>query len=155
VYDQDDVINSLWQQFAEALARAKRVLVLGHSLNDSFLLRALIQNVQPFGRIAVTVLEDEQDQDQPHHSAGPVLAKISQNLVNAAIVPMRFRSSPDAGIKGLRAGVNAFFLLPGIAAIFMRAFYYSVRTSSTSPAARWRQAAGRARCGNKRIRTEP
>lgn len=102
VYDQDDVINSLWQQFAEALARAKRVLVLGHSLNDSFLLRALIQNVQPFDRIAVTVLQDEQDQDQPHQSAGPVLAKISQNLVNAAIVPMRFGSSPDAGIKGLR-----------------------------------------------------
>ena len=90
------------QQFAEALARAKRVLVLGHSLNDSFLLRALIQNVQPFDRIAITVLEDEQDQDQPHQSAGPVLAKISQDLVNAAIVPIRFGSSPDAGIKGLR-----------------------------------------------------
>jgi hypothetical protein len=102
VHDQDDVINSLWQQFAEALARANRVLVLGHSLNDSFLMRTLIKNVLPFDRIAVTVLEDEQDQGQPHQSAGPVIAKISQNLVNAAIVPMRFGSSPDAGIKSLR-----------------------------------------------------
>jgi len=102
VYDQDDIINSLWQQFAEALTRAKRVLVLGHSLNDSYLLRALIQNVEPFDRIAVTVLEDEGDQGHPRDSADPVFSKVSQNLVNAAIIPMRFGSSPDAGIVGLR-----------------------------------------------------
>jgi hypothetical protein len=102
VYDQDDVINSLWQQFAEALSRAKRVLVLGHSLNDSFLLRALIQHVQPFERIAVTVLEDERNQGHPLDPADPVFAKVSQNLVNAAIILMRFGSSPDAEIIGLR-----------------------------------------------------
>jgi hypothetical protein len=58
-------------------------------------------NVEPFDRIAITVLEDERDQGQPHESAGPVLPKISQNLAAAAIVPMRFGSTPDAGIIGL------------------------------------------------------
>jgi hypothetical protein len=101
VYDQDDVIISLWQQFGEALARAKRVLVLGHSLNDSFMLRALVQNVEPLERIAVAVLEAEGDDGQAHESAAPVLEKIRQHLGNAAIIPMRFGSSPDAGRPGI------------------------------------------------------
>jgi hypothetical protein len=47
VYDQDDIIIAMWREFSEALARAKRVFVLGHSLNDQYLLRALVQNEAP------------------------------------------------------------------------------------------------------------
>jgi hypothetical protein len=103
VYDQDDIIIVLWREFSTALARAKRVLVLGHSLNDQYLLRALIQNVQPLDRIAVSVLGDDQNPPQPHPSAGPVMAKISHNLGNAAIIPMRFGSGIDEGSIGIRA----------------------------------------------------
>jgi hypothetical protein len=103
VYDQDDVIISLWQQFGEALARAKRVLVLGHSLNDSYLLRALVQNIEPLDRIAVAVLEADGDDGRPHESAAPVLAKVSQRLGNAAVIPMRFGTTPDAGRPGITA----------------------------------------------------
>jgi hypothetical protein len=103
VYDQDDVIISLWQQFGEALARAKRVFVLGHSLNDSYLLRALVQNVEPLDRIAVAVLEAGHDDDSLDSSAVPVVAKIQEHLGNAAIIPMRFGSTPDAGRRGIAA----------------------------------------------------
>jgi hypothetical protein len=91
------------REFSEALARAKCVFVLGHSLNDQYLLRALVQNVQPLDRIAVSVLADEHDRAQPDESAGPVIAKITRVLVNAAIVPMRFGSGADEGSVGIRA----------------------------------------------------
>lgn len=103
VYDQDDIIISLWQQFGQALARARRVFILGHSLNDRYLLRALIQNVEPLDRIAVAVLEAEGDDGRPDESAGPVLAKVGQFLGKAAIIPMRFGGTPDAGHPGIRA----------------------------------------------------
>lgn len=40
-YEAEPVIQSLWKQFGEALQRAKRVLVLGHSLSDPGLVEAL------------------------------------------------------------------------------------------------------------------
>ena len=103
IYDQDDIINALWREFSTALARAKRVFVLGHSLNDRFLLRALTQNVQPLDRIAVSVLGDDQNPPQPHPSVGPVMAKINQSLGNAAIIPMKFGAGIDEGSVGIRA----------------------------------------------------
>ncbi len=102
VYDKDDVIIAMWREFSEALARARRVFILGHSLNDQHLLRALVQNVQPLDRIAVSVLADEQDHAQPDRSAGPVVAKITQVLGNAAIIPMRFGGGLDEGSVGIR-----------------------------------------------------
>jgi hypothetical protein len=102
VYDQDDIVIAMWREFSEALARAKRVFVLGHSLNDRYLLRALAQNVQPLDRIAVSVLADEHEPTQPDQSAAPVIAKITQVLGNAAMVPMRFGASADEGSVGLR-----------------------------------------------------
>lgn len=95
VYDQDDTIIALWREFARALARAKRVLILGHSLNDQFLLRALVQNVEPLDRIAVTVLSNPHEANQPDNSATPVIAKIRQTLGNAAMIPMRFGANTD------------------------------------------------------------
>jgi hypothetical protein len=94
-YDQDDVISAMWQQFDEALARAKRVLVLGHSLNDRHLVRALAQNIDPKDRIAITVLADEHDPSQPDRSAAPLVQKALNILHNAAIIPIRFGTSAD------------------------------------------------------------
>lgn len=102
VCDQDDIIIAMWREFSGALARAKRVFVLGHSLNDRYLLRALVQNVEPLDRIAVTVLADKADPGRPDESATPVRAKVSQVLGNAAIIPIRFGSSVDAGSPGIR-----------------------------------------------------
>ncbi|HXA27655.1 MAG TPA: SIR2 family protein [Candidatus Angelobacter sp.] len=90
VYDDDDVINTLWQQFAEALARARRVLVLGHSLNDRAVLRALTQNVQPLTRVGVTVLASDDRSGTPHESATPVMDTVRQHLAGAETIPVRF-----------------------------------------------------------------
>lgn len=97
VYDQDDVIIALWREFSTALARAKRVFVLGHSLNDPYLLQALMQNVRPLDRIAVSVLRDDQNPPQPHSSAAAVMTKIRQSLGSAAVIPMRFGDDIDQG----------------------------------------------------------
>jgi hypothetical protein len=40
-YDSDPIVYSLWSQFEEALKRARRVFVLGHSLNDRQLVEAI------------------------------------------------------------------------------------------------------------------
>jgi hypothetical protein len=102
VYDQDDVIIAMWREFAEALTRARRVLVLGHSLNDQYLIRALAQNVQPLDRVAVTVLADESDPREPHESAKPLADKVYRSLGGAAVVPIRFGAGAERDSPGLQ-----------------------------------------------------
>jgi hypothetical protein len=96
VYLDDDVIAVLWQQFEQALARAKRVLIVGHSLNDRSLVRAVRVNVEPLDRLGVTVLAAEDDASHPHETAVPVLEMMRQELRNAAIIPLRFGRNMDA-----------------------------------------------------------
>ncbi len=97
VYNTDSVISALWSQFEEALQRARRVLVLGHSLNDRALVEALQRNVTPPERVAVTVLADS---DQPTHladEAAPAFQILSSELPAAAIVPIRFAQNAVDG----------------------------------------------------------
>jgi hypothetical protein len=90
VYGSEPIINSLWTQFQEALSRAKRVLVLGHSLNDAALMQALIENVKPLNRLAVTVLSEMTDGMDLHESAKPVMQKLEEMGPMVANIPMRF-----------------------------------------------------------------
>jgi hypothetical protein len=102
VYDADDVINSLWDQFQRALRRAKRVFVLGHSLNDRFLLRALTENVQPFDRIAVSVLSDGAGPGGLSEFALPVIDKVRIHFGEAvAIIPMVFGGRGATGAEAI------------------------------------------------------
>lgn len=106
VYDKDDIINTLWDQFAEALRRAKRVFVLGHSLNDAYLLQALTLNVDPFDRIAFTVLADETASDRIAESARSVVSTVRENFgVGVDIIPMRFGGGVD-GADGISAWMD-------------------------------------------------
>jgi hypothetical protein len=102
IYDQDDVIIAIWREFSEALSRAKRVLVLGHSLHDRYLVRTLVQHVDPLERLAVTVLADQTDPERPDESVASFPAKVAQLLGNAAIIPMRFGSGEAAGFPAIR-----------------------------------------------------
>jgi SIR2-like domain len=102
IYDQDDVIIAICREFSEALSRAKRVLVLGHSLHDRYLVQTIAQHVEPLDRLAVTVLVDPADPARPHKSVVSFPAKIAQLLGNAAIIPMRFGSGEDAGVPAIR-----------------------------------------------------
>jgi hypothetical protein len=95
-YDSDPVINSLWTQFVQSLRRARRVFVLGHSLNDRALLNALRDNVHTLGSIAVTVLASDSNPEQPNESSTSVAEKVKAELGSAALIPMRF-GEPGSG----------------------------------------------------------
>jgi hypothetical protein len=53
----DEVLTTLWSQFEDSLRRAERVLVLGHSLSDPLLVKALHDRVHQ-QRLAIAVLSD-------------------------------------------------------------------------------------------------
>jgi hypothetical protein len=89
-YDLNPVIFSLWSQFEEALRRARRVLVLGHSLNDRSLIEALRQNVTPAERVAVTVLGESGQPAVIASDTGRVSEILSQDLPSASIIPIYF-----------------------------------------------------------------
>ncbi len=55
-YQQSTTIETIWVEFRRALRRAKRVLVLGHSLADAALVAALAEEVRPYHRIGFTEL---------------------------------------------------------------------------------------------------
>lgn len=84
-YDGDPTITSLWQEFAAALSRAKRVLVLGHSLHDAALLGALRENVE-LSRVAVTYLPQSSD-------AHELRERIASELPLALALPFRFEAN--------------------------------------------------------------
>jgi hypothetical protein len=108
-YGSDPIINSLWLQFGEVLRRAKCVFVLGHSLHDDALVDALRENVDPLDRIAVSVFSSDADPDVPDDSAAEILQTIQGRLGNAAVIPMRFGSSLEAGARGIQTYLTRGF----------------------------------------------
>jgi len=101
IYDADDVINSLWEQFREALRRAKAVLILGHSLNDRALVDAIVSNVYPLERVGITLLAEHGQPDKTDESAFPTMKTIEAHLGNAGMITMRFGGDEDSTSRGL------------------------------------------------------
>jgi hypothetical protein len=87
----DEIIGQMWAEFREALQRAKRVLVLGHSLHDAPLVEAL--NVPAgAGRLAVTLL-GEPTIGQKLGDADVVEQTLAERLPDAHRILMRFGPS--------------------------------------------------------------
>jgi hypothetical protein len=101
IYDSDDVINLVWSQFVSALRRAKRVFVLGHSLNDAALVRAIAENVEPLDRVGVALLCSPGNEGELDQNAGSVLQTVIDHLGNAAQIPMRFGDGLATGRTGI------------------------------------------------------
>jgi hypothetical protein len=101
-YDTDPIITSLWSQFEEALGRAKRVFVLGHSLHDRPLLDALKRNVSPGERVAVGVRGDPEDPGAIIQDTGDMSVILAGDLPKAAIIPIHFAK----GGFDIQASVN-------------------------------------------------
>ena len=80
-YGSNPIIASLWSEFQTALRRAKRILVLGHSLNDKALVVALRDNVDRQERIAIAVYNSRSD-----GSTSP----LPEELDSAVSIPLRF-----------------------------------------------------------------
>jgi hypothetical protein len=88
VYGDDQLISSLWSQFENALSRANRVLVLGHSLHDEALIQAISAHAK--GRVMVSVLAHEDRPQDVHDDAKSVLEVIEAHRWHH--VPLRFGS---------------------------------------------------------------
>lgn len=82
-YQATQVINQLWQQFEQALGRARRVLVLGHSLHDELMVRAIRERARP-DRVAVSVYP----RDSQEYQTELDLMKIA--LPGATFLPIEF-----------------------------------------------------------------
>lgn len=89
-YAATRVIDDLWAQLREALGRAQKVVVLGHSLHDPFLTRALREHV-PSNRLVVTTLGDE----NPTHQHD--IARMRNEIGDATFMLLEFRESPSDG----------------------------------------------------------
>jgi hypothetical protein len=84
----DAILGEMWVEFRLALQRARRILVLGHSLHDAPLTEALIEPAQA-GIVGITVLGNpetgELDGDAPQ-----VAERIDRELPGATSIPLRF-----------------------------------------------------------------
>jgi hypothetical protein len=89
-YDEQPVIIDTWAEFRAALRRAKKVLVLGHSLNDKPLVDALRDNLDHLERLAVAVLPHPNIPDRPHPSAIETFQRVDDQLPRAKVIFMTF-----------------------------------------------------------------
>jgi hypothetical protein len=89
VYDSDPIINTIWAQFQEALSRARRVLVLGHSLHDEQILSAIEARADP-ASVGVTVYGHPSDPTQPFWNEDPILTIRQERLPESTLIPIRF-----------------------------------------------------------------
>ena len=114
-YDGDDVINTLWGQFTQALSRAKLVFVLGHSLNDKRLVNALRQYVEPPERIIISLLADGDNTERFDQAIGTfILDVIAKQFPNATLIPMKFREEPIFSIVKIPELIKQFRSSVGI-----------------------------------------
>jgi len=102
-YDGDPTIDSLWREFGAALARAKRVFVLGHSLHDKALLRVLRDSVESPKRVAVTVYDNSGEQTD----AAAVAARIREEVPGAVTIPFRFEANRELTSEALQGWLTA------------------------------------------------
>ncbi|MGZ6639065.1 MAG: hypothetical protein ACXVII_40260 [Solirubrobacteraceae bacterium] len=93
-YNTDPIIATIWQQFEEALTRARIVLVLGHSLHDEALVAALRTLVEPPARLAVTMLPTESRDVAEMTDGAEVRARVQEMLPGAEILSCRFEQGP-------------------------------------------------------------
>jgi hypothetical protein len=90
-YDGDPTIETLWRELADALVRAKRVLVLGHSLHDEALVQTLRDNLASPELLAVTVYDNPEEPTD----ASDVAERVNAELPGAHTVPFRFEANRD------------------------------------------------------------
>jgi hypothetical protein len=91
-YESDEIIMSLWRQFEDVLRRARRIVVLGHSLQDERLVQALFANIDTKTRLAVTAFAPTQDLNRSLPDDDPIVNIVRDRLPGATVIPIRFGS---------------------------------------------------------------
>lgn len=105
VYEGDEVIDAIWKTFEEALKRARRVLVLGHSLNDAQIVDAIAKFAAP-GTVAVTVYGHASDPSLPASEDDPTLKIHRDKLPDSMLIPIRFGEENSAHAENLTEWVK-------------------------------------------------
>lgn len=103
-YSGDDVLTLLWSQFQTALRRAKRVLVIGHSLQDRLIVEALRDNIRHPRSLAVCFLSN--DGRNPDQSAVAFFELCRTTFPQAAMIPMQFGGNPEIAREELASWVG-------------------------------------------------
>jgi hypothetical protein len=93
-YGATPVIDILWRQLDDALERARMVVVVGHSLNDRYLLEALRAHV-PVERVAVAVYAATGEEVESRANV-ELIERTRRELGEVEIVPMEFGAEPSA-----------------------------------------------------------
>jgi len=88
-YSLSGFATTLWQQLDQLLARAERVLVLGHSLHDKRLVAAIRASGPP-GRVGVCFHRNGQGQ-----ANRPEVDRLNSLVHGAHFIPMVFGPTPD------------------------------------------------------------
>ncbi len=101
-HDTEPTIRSLWEQFGQALRRARRVFVLGHSLNDRALVESLRRNISPPERLAVGLLARKDDPGHADPSATSTMNTLRDCLPAAGMITVRFGPDPIISAHGVR-----------------------------------------------------
>jgi hypothetical protein len=99
----DPVIAALWQQFEQALRRARRVFVLGHSLSNRALVESLRRNVSPAHRLAVGILASRDDPAEIDQDAATAIGMLRSCLPGAGLITVRFGPDPVISAQGVQA----------------------------------------------------
>jgi len=100
--DAGPAVRSLWEQFEQALRRARRVFVLGHSLSDRALVGSLRRNVSPPERLAVGLLARKDDPGHADQSAASTMNVLRDCLPAASMITVRFGPDPIVSAHGVR-----------------------------------------------------
>jgi len=83
-YQSNGTIRDSWTEFRDALRRAKKVLIVGHSLNDKVIVDSLNELVEPVTRVGVAVQGQQGDQNPSR--AGAELVRRIPELFGATLV---------------------------------------------------------------------
>ncbi len=106
----EPLIAAFWFRFEEYLARAKRVLVLGHSLRDTSLVNLLQAVVRPGKRLAITYRPNgvgSESGPTPATAADDEKVRLTAEFPDAALVPMVFAADVDLQSRELRRWIKS------------------------------------------------
>jgi hypothetical protein len=95
VYD-GELVQQVWREFEVALEQARRVVVVGHSLNDAALIRALRERVDRLERIAVAVRSTGPNHGEAAPGEAGFETYVREALPGAVLLPMFFGEKLNA-----------------------------------------------------------
>jgi hypothetical protein len=89
VYSDEPIVQEMWTEFREALRRARKVFIVGHSLHDEALLQALELEVSPTNRIAIGLKASER-RDDIFAPGCKEIANMARERFGSASFPLTF-----------------------------------------------------------------